>query len=108
MILYGIPTCDTCRKARKALEGAGHEVTFRDVRQVPLTEDEWAPLLVMFGEKLVNRSSATWRGLDDDQRARSFADLLAENPTLMKRPIVVADGQMTLGWDDKARAAWGL
>jgi arsenate reductase-like glutaredoxin family protein len=45
MILYGIPTCDTCKKARKALEAEGHSVTFRDVRAEPLSEDEWAILL---------------------------------------------------------------
>jgi arsenate reductase-like glutaredoxin family protein len=37
MILYGIPTCDTCRKARAALEAAGHAVQVRDVRAEPLS-----------------------------------------------------------------------
>lgn len=40
MILYGIPTCDSCKKAQKALEAAGHVVQFRDIRKNPLTEAE--------------------------------------------------------------------
>ncbi len=43
MILYGIPTCDTCKKALKALEGAGHAVSFRDIRKDPLSEAEARP-----------------------------------------------------------------
>jgi arsenate reductase-like glutaredoxin family protein len=37
MILYGIPTCDTCKKAQKALKEVGHEVIFRDIRAEPLS-----------------------------------------------------------------------
>ena len=44
MILYGIPTCDTCKKALKALKDEGHEVIFRDIRAEPLSEIEWAYL----------------------------------------------------------------
>ena len=40
MILYGISTCDTCKKAIKALQGAGHEVSFRDIRANPLSRAE--------------------------------------------------------------------
>ena len=38
MILYGISTCDSCKKALKALAAAGHAVEFRDVRANPLSE----------------------------------------------------------------------
>ena len=48
MILYGIPTCDTCKKARKELETAGYDVNFRDVRSNPLSEAEWASLIKEF------------------------------------------------------------
>ena len=65
MILYGIPTCDTCRKAQKALVAAGHEITFRDVRAAPLTAAERAEFLSAFGDSLLNRASTTWRALDD-------------------------------------------
>ncbi|MFC2966774.1 ArsC/Spx/MgsR family protein [Acidimangrovimonas pyrenivorans] len=108
MILYGIPSCDTCRKARKALAAAGHDVTFRDVRAQPLSPAELAALLAEFGDKLVNRASTSWRGLSEAERARPAADLLAEHPALMKRPVVEDGGRRTLGWAAAAQAAWGL
>ena len=49
MILFGIPTCDTCKKAQKALKDAGHQVDFRDIRAEPLSESEWDELLNEFG-----------------------------------------------------------
>ncbi len=108
MILYGIPTCDSCKKAHKALEAAGHDVTFRDLRADPLSEAEWAPFITEFGDNLVNRKSTTWRGLSDWLReSETDAQLLAQ-PTLMKRPLITDDGKMTLGWEADAQAAWGL
>lgn len=106
MILYGIPTCDTCKKARKALEGAGHAVQFRDVRTQPLDTAERARFLAAFGEKLINRASTTWRGLPDAARGETPEALLAAHPTLMKRPVIAAEGQLTLGWDKAAQAHW--
>ncbi|MCE5971917.1 arsenate reductase [Sinirhodobacter sp. WL0062] len=107
MILYGIPTCDTCRKAKKALEAAGHQVTLRDVRAEPLSGDEIAEFVGIFGERIVNRASTTWRGLSEAERAAPVPDLLAAHPTLMKRPLI-RGAQLTLGWDKAAQAAQGL
>ncbi|QHQ34315.1 arsenate reductase family protein [Algicella marina] len=107
LTLLGLPTCDTCRKARKALEAAGHDVTFRDVRAEPLSEDERARLLAEFGDNLVNRNSTTWRGLSDWMRESEADDQLREHPALMKRPVIDGDGVLTLGWDDAVRGRWG-
>jgi arsenate reductase-like glutaredoxin family protein len=107
MILYGIPTCDTCRKAQKALIAAGHDVSFRDVRAEPLTAEERSEFLAAFGERLINRASTTWRGLDEAARAQSPEVLLAAHPTLMKRPVIRGTA-LTLGWDKAAQAAQGL
>ncbi len=106
MILYGLKTCDTCRKAAKALVAAGHAVTFRDVRAEPLSGTEIATVLAAFGDRLVNRSSTTWRGLDEAERARPAADLLAAHPALMKRPVLVEGEKITLGWDKAAQGLW--
>lgn len=105
MELLGIPTCDTCRKARKALEDAGHEVQFRDIRKAPLGEAERAALLAAFGEALINRKSATWRALDAAARALPPAALLVEYPTLMKRPVIRQGDHLHLGWGPETRAA---
>jgi arsenate reductase (glutaredoxin) len=104
MILYGIPTCDTCKKARKALEAAGHDVTFRDVRADPLDEAEWAELLAEFGDRLINRKSTTYRGLSDWLRESEADAQLAAQPTLMKRPVIRHGDALYLGWDEAVQA----
>lgn len=104
LTLWGLKTCDTTRKALKALPGA----VFRDVRETPLTDAEIAMLLDAFGAALVNRASTTWRGLSDAERAQLPAALLAAHPTLMKRPVIRAGGQWYLGWTPAVRAALGV
>lgn len=106
MKIYGLKTCDSCRKARLALEADGHTVDLVDVRAAPLAPETRARLLDAFGEALINRRSTTWRGLDDTVRAASPDTLLATYPALMKRPIIVDGDRMTLGWDAAARAVW--
>lgn len=82
--IFGLKTCDSCRKAMKALPDA----TLRDVRADPLTPDEIAEFLGALGEKLINRASTTWKGLGDDDKSQEAATLLAQHPALMKRPVI--------------------
>ena len=102
--LFGLSTCDTCRKARKSLENAGVAVTFQDVRDTPLTPDQIAQFLSEFGEKLMNTRSTTWRGLDDNEKQADPVQLLTAYPTLMKRPVIEANGTWTLGWKPDVQA----
>ncbi len=106
MVLYGIPTCDTCRKARKALETAGRIVEFRDIRAAPLSSEEIDRFQTLFADALINRRSTTWRQLSEEARTSSPAELLSSHPTLMKRPILVDGEKVTLGWDAKTRSEW--
>lgn len=109
MILYGLKTCDTCRKAMAALRAAGKTVTLRDIREAPLSDAERAEFLAAFGERLANRSSTTWRGLTEAERALPLADCLARHPALMRRPVIRArDGTLHLGWDAAVQAALAL
>jgi len=106
MELYGIKTCDTCRKAAKALEAAGHAVRFHDVRAAPLAPEVLAAFHDAFGADLVNRRSTTWRGLTEAARAGDPLALLRANPALMKRPVIRAgDGTLYLGWGKEVQAA---
>ena len=98
MKLYGIKACDTCRKALKMLQEAGHDVTFVDVRATPVAPDQLAAFHETFGDKLINARSTTWRGLSDSDRAQAPLTLLAAHPTLMKRPVIDHDGTLYLGW----------
>ena len=106
MILYGIPTCDTCKKTRKALEAAGYDVNFRDVRSEPLSEEEWAVLLNEFGSTLINQKSTTYRGLSMWLRESEADAQLVAYPTLMKRPILQDGDKLTIGWKDDVQAIW--
>jgi arsenate reductase-like glutaredoxin family protein len=99
LVLYGISTCDTCKKAIKALEGAGHAVRFRDVRADPLSPSELDRFIGEFGDRLVNRNSTTYRGLSDWMKASDAEEQLAEHPTLMKRPVIETEEALFLGWD---------
>lgn len=105
MQLYGLKSCDTCRKALKALPGA----EFVDVRDDGVPGDLMAAALARFGDVLVNTRSTTWRGLTEAERMGEPADLLRDHPTLMKRPLIrKEDGTLLLGWSADTRAALGV
>ena len=99
MQLFGIKTCDTCRKAAKALD-----VVMRDIRAEPLEASEISRFLAEFGSDLVNKRSTTWRNLDEADRTRTPQELLADHPTLMKRPVFVTEQEAMSGFDDKVRS----
>ncbi len=105
MVLYGIPTCDTCKKALRALEAAGHRVRFRDVRAEPLSEDEIAGIVREFGDRVINRQSTTYRGFSEFLKQSEPEAQIAAQPTVMKRPIIQAGTTWHLGWDDTVQAA---
>ena len=106
MILYGISTCDTCKKAVKDLTAAGHSVTFRDVRAEPLSSAEIDRLVMEFGDRLINKSSTTYRGFGEFLKASDSEAQLAAQPAVMKRPVIEQDGVLTLGWDEAVQARW--
>ena len=107
--LYGLPTCDTCRKARNWLDrfGVGH--TFVDYRANPVpavTLKDWARQLGGW-ENLVNKSSTTWRDLLPQRKSPGsdpeWTLLLKEYPALIRRPVVVDDnGAVSVGFSDNA------
>ena len=105
MILYGLPTCATCNKARKALADAGKDVEFRDVRAEPLSEAELAELIVEFGDRLVDRTSNDWRGLSDWLKQSEAEAQIAAKPVLMTRPVIRAGEVLHLGWNDQVERA---
>ncbi|HTV85904.1 MAG TPA: arsenate reductase [Dyella sp.] len=105
--LYGLPNCDTCKKARNWLNRFEIAHEFVDYRAKPLppaTLTSWAQQLGGW-EKLVNKSSTTWRNLLP-QRKNPGSDpewtlLLKEYPALIRRPVVVqADGSVSVGFTD--------
>lgn len=101
MILYGLKTCDTCRKALKSLENA----EFCDVRADGVPDDVLRAAHGQFGAALLNTRSTTWRALSEAEREGDPLDLLVAHPTLMKRPLIDDGGTLYLGWGKDVQAA---
>lgn len=106
MRFFGLKTCDTCRKAVKTLSAAGITPEVIDVRADGVSPEDIATIVAQFGDKAVNRASTTWRGMTDAQKAGDPAALIAEHPTLMKRPVIERDGVWTLGWARDVQAQY--
>lgn len=105
MDVYGIKTCDSCRKAIKALSNA----RFVDLRKDGISPDLLARVFTEFGDAIVNKKSATWRGFDDATRAMDPLELVTLNPTVMKRPLIVDDqGALSLGWGKDVQERFGV
>ena len=108
MRLYGLKNCDSCKKARKALQSAGQLIEFIDLRATPVAVEQLQKWLDEHGDAvLVNRKSTTWRGLDDQARQQPALALLGVNPTLIKRPVIESGDNSFLGWTAEVQAALG-
>jgi arsenate reductase-like glutaredoxin family protein len=108
MRLFGLKTCDTCRKALIYLKSAGYDPHVIDVRSEGIAPADRDRIVALFGDSAVNRASATWRSLSADERSLSVAALLEHYPTVMKRPVIEADGVWTIGWDRAVQARFGV
>jgi arsenate reductase len=104
--LYGIPNCDTVKKARTWLADQGQQFDFHDFKKQGLTRELVAGWLDQLDwEVLVNRKGTTWRKLSDERRAgvvdkASALELMLENPSVIKRPVLDAGGALAVGFSD--------
>lgn len=103
MRIYGIGTCDTCRKALKSLPDA----QLHDIRKEGFPQGLLDRANEVFGNALMNTRSATWRAIPEADRDRPMLDLIESHPTLMKRPLIEAGGNLYLGWNETTRKALG-
>jgi arsenate reductase len=105
LTVYGIKSCDTCRRARKFLEEHAIEFRFHDVRDDGLEIqklERWAARIDW--QKLLNRKSVTWRKIPEADRAnmtreRAFV-LMLEHPTLLKRPLLESPEFIAVGFSE--------
>lgn len=90
--LYGIKSCDTCRKARQWLDQADIGYDWIDLREHGVTRQRLNAWREALGDAaLINKRSQAWRDLDEPARAAVGSDpipVLVEQPTLVKRPIL--------------------
>lgn len=105
MRVFALKTCDTCKKALKALRDAGHDPQVIDVRADGISDADRHAILDRFGDAAINRASTTWRGLSDDEKRKPANDLLVAHPTLMKRPVIQNGDVWTIGWKADAQSA---
>lgn len=103
--LYGISNCDTVRKARKWLTTHQVEHVFHDVRKDGLDTRKLTDWENKAGwETLLNRRGTTWRKLDDATKTsinKPLAlQLMLKEPTLIKRPVLEHNNQITVGFSE--------
>ena len=103
LTIYGIPSCDTCRKARRWLTENGREHEFHDLRKDGLDLQmlqRWAQMLDW--QKLLNRRSVTWSRIPEVDRAditmNSAMALMLDQPTLVKRPVLECGDLVVVGF----------
>ncbi len=106
MRFFGLKNCDTCRKALKNLAIMGYQPEVVDVRSDGVDRADLEAIITEFGDAAINRASTTWRGLSDDEKAADPLSLLTAHPTLMKRPVIEADGRWTIGWKADVQAVY--
>ena len=106
MKLYGIPNCNTVKKARAWLDEHGVEVEFHDFKKHGLSPELAQRWLKQAGwEKLINRSGMTWRGLPDAAKAATKSNaaallLMLDKPSVIRRPLLEHDEKLVhLGFD---------
>ena len=105
-ILYGIPNCDTVKRARDWLTSRGVAYEFHDFKKQGVPADHLAAWVKSAGwERVLNRKGTTWRKLPEAQQA-SVADaataqaVMREQASVIKRPVVEwDDGGITVGFD---------
>jgi arsenate reductase len=111
--IYGIPNCDTIKKARTWLDAAGVPFAFHDYKKSgvdPAALDRW--IAAVGWEVLLNRAGTTFRKLPDADRAELTADkaraLMIAHPSLIKRPVLEHDGGVEVGFrPDRYAALFG-
>ena len=110
--LYGIPNCDTVKKARTWLDARGVTYTFHDFKKQGLDQGVAEGWLKEIGqETLINRKGTTWRKLDEAAQARAATPagavaLMLAQPSVIKRPVLDRDGALSVGFTPDAYAKY--
>ena len=106
-VLYGIPNCDTVKKARTWLEAAALPYRFHDYRKVGIDTATLQAWCEEFGhEQILNKKGTTWRQLDPalckDLDQDSAIKLMQQHPSLIKRPMLETGSRRLLGFSQSS------
>lgn len=106
LTVVGIKNCNTIQKTLKWLDNEGHEYSFRDLKKNPLNDEELLDIVnKMSVESVINKKGTTWRKLDVSDKNLSdqeLFDLLLENQSMIKRPVLLLDDAVMIGFDEEA------
>lgn len=108
MIIYGIPNCNTVKKARTWLADNGFNPTFHDFKKQGITAEKLGEWCNVFGwEKVLNKKGTTWKKLSPEQQSSvvdqdTAVQLLLNHTSAIKRPVVEFDGKAVLISFDEA------
>ncbi|MDK1286690.1 ArsC family reductase [Pseudoalteromonas umbrosa] len=103
IVLYGIPNCDTIKKAKKFLQEQNIEFAFHDYRKDGLTPALLDSFVAKLGwETVLNKRGTTYRALSDEQKQTldeaSAKQYMLDAPAMIKRPILQVDTELHIGF----------
>lgn len=104
--VYGIPNCDTVKKARKWLEANGIDYAFHDYKKEGADPVKVAAWIAAKGvDTVLNKRGTTFRKLSDEEKAQtedshSAVTLLVQHPSMIKRPVVEHGGAILVGFKE--------
>ncbi|MHA7820295.1 MAG: ArsC family reductase [Erythrobacter sp.] len=104
--LYGIPNCDTVKKARKWLEGQGIDYTFHDFKKEGADPARLEAWITAHGlDTVLNKRGTTYRKLSDQEKVdaadgHKAVTLLVQHPSMIKRPVVEKLGSSLVGFKE--------
>ncbi|KZN36472.1 hypothetical protein N480_17385 [Pseudoalteromonas luteoviolacea S2607] len=103
IVLYGIPNCDTIKKAKKFLQQNEIEFAFHDYRKDGLTPQMLDAFVEQLGwEAVLNKRGTTFRALSDEQKQNlnetTAKQHMLESPAMIKRPILDVDSTLHVGF----------
>lgn len=104
--LYGIPNCDTVKKARVWLEGQGIDYTFHDYKKEGADPERLTAWIAQHGlDTVLNKRGTTYRKLSDEEKAAAedsheAVALLVQHPSMIKRPVAVHPAGSLVGFKE--------
>lgn len=106
IIMYGIPNCDTMKKARRWLEANGIEYDFHDYKKLGVPEKNLKHWIKQTGwEAVLNKRGTTWRKLDDELKNNideaAAIQVMLNNPSIIKRPVLESGKLLLIGFNEE-------
>lgn len=107
MKVYGIPNCNTVKKATEWLKNSQNTFEFHDYKKKGITAEklkEWSKQVGW--EKLLNKKGTTWRTLSREEQQKvadekSAIELMIKKPSVIKRPVIETDEKLLVGFDEE-------